>query len=448
MRVYVTDHQTDKTWMFEGTPDHIEERLYFEFPWLRYPVEDRGDLQGVLEHLDATHAYEVQIDDSAMSKSVDEPQGLLQSKTVSSQLGFDVSREPAFRAAKFLSDGKVVTPDEERAALYQEDGDLERAALFVYGLQPTEENFKALRAVMTMGDFEKAEQLALKASSVTAAHDEGDDIAEAIRNAYADSFVFSVAMNGKHSSGSMLAYDKQSNTAWLLKSGSGGAGGAAGSKQDPSNPNAREAAWYHIAKEWGIYDIFPRAELIIIDGKMYAALALLPSTYETLDKRNREEPGNGRTVLAPYLHDGQLHQWAVMDFVCGNPDRHGQNVMVDKDNEVKLIDHGSAFAGPAFDPANDKNSFVPYYLRAWAPQDKSFNQLPPEEKAKWLPRVPEAVEKRLHNWVAGLKPEILSALCSRYGIDAQYELSRLERVKQEILQKPTDVVTNSLWVTT
>lgn len=447
MRIYVTNHQNDRSWMFEGTPDQIEQRLYFEFPFLRFPVEDRGDLQGVLEHLDSTHAYEVEIDDSMM-KSLGEPEDLLQSKAIPSQLGFDVSREPAFRAAKFLSDGKVVTPDEERAALYQEDGDLERAALFAYGLQPTEENFKALRAVMLMGDFEKAEQIALKAESVTAAHPEGEDVAEAIRNAYADSFVFGVAMNGKHSSGSMLAYDKKSNSAWLLKSGSGGAGGAAGSDQDPSNPNAREAAWYHIAKEWGIYDAFPRAELVLIDGKAYAALSLLPSGYQTLDKRDKEEPGDGRKVLAPYLHDGQLHQWAVMDFVCGNPDRHGQNVMVDKEDEVKLIDHGSAFAGPAFDPANDKNSFVPYYLRAWAPQDKAFNQLTPEEKLKWLPRVPESVERRLHTWIAGLKPEILSSLCSRYGIDAQYDLSRLERVQQAIASKPADLAINALWVTT
>jgi hypothetical protein len=432
--------------MFEGNDKHVEQQLLFEFPFLRFPTNERGDLQALIEHLDSTHAYEVQMDDQ-LAKAETEPE-MLKSPSIPSQLGYEIEREPAFRAAKFLSGGKIVSPDEARAALYREDGDVENAALSSYGIPANDDNTKALHAVMRMGDFEKADSLALKAQSVVAAHPEGEDVAEAIRNAYADEFVFGVAMNGKHSSGSMLAYDKKSNSAWLLKSGSGGAGGAAGSAQDPSNPNAREAAWYHIAKQWGIWESFPRAELILIDGHAYAALALLPSTFQTLDKRDRENTGAGRTVLAPYLHDGTLHRWAVMDFICGNPDRHGQNVMVDKDDSVKLIDHGSAFAGPAFDPANDKNSFVPYYLRAWAPQGSSFNGLAPEEKLKWLPRVSETVARGLDRWVSDLSPSVLSAICSRYGIDGQFDLARLEKLKQACAERPADLAVNALWVTT
>lgn len=447
MRVYVTNHQTDKTWMFEGTPQHIEEQLYFEFPWLRFPVEDRGDLQGVLEQLDSTAAYEVETEDPVQSMEKAEGDHKIDQANAAVQLGFEPAREPAFRAAKFLSGGKQITPDEERAALYQEDGNIERAAMYAYGIDPSEANVKALHAVMVMGDFEKAEPMALHADSVVAAHPEGEDVAEAIRNAFGDSFVFKVAMGGKHSSGSMLAYDNKTKSAWLLKSGSGGAGAAAGSQQDPSDPNAREAAFYHIAKEWGVWGSFPRAEQVIIDGKSYSALALLPSSYETLDKKDRDEPGTARKVLAPYLHDGDLHKWAVLDYVLGNPDRHGQNVMVDGD-DVRLIDHGSAFAGPAFDPANDKKSFVPYYLRAWAPQGQSYNQLPVEDKLKWLPRVPESVEKHLRAWLGSLTPGVLEAICSRYGIDAQFDLARLAKLKEAAAAAPVDAAVNALWVTT
>ena len=443
MRVYVTNHQDDRTWMFEGSDEHIEQQLLFEFPFLRFPSE-RGDLQATLEHLDSTHAYQVETDDQ-LAKG--EPE-ILHSPMIPQQLGYDICREPAFRAAKFLSGGKTISPDEERAALYREDGDVEGAALSAYGIPNNEDNCKALRAVMSMGDFEKAERLALKASSVVAAHPEGEDVAEAIRCAYADQFVFNVAMNGKHSKGSMLAFDKKSNSAWLLKSGTGGAGGAAGASQDPSDPNSREAAWYHIAKQWGLWESYPRAELIIIDGKTYAALALLASTFQTLDKKDKEAPGTSRKILAPYLHDGTLHRWAIMDYVCGNPDRHGQNVMADKDDTVKLIDHGSAFAGPAFDPANDKNSFVPYYLRAWAPQGSSYNQLTTEEKLRWLPRVSETVARGLNRWVTDLSAPVLSALCSRYGIDGQYDIARLTKLKVACEAKPADLAVNTLWVST
>ena len=47
MRVLIFDHQTDKEWLFEGPPQHIEERLLFQFPFLRsFDLADRGDLEG------------------------------------------------------------------------------------------------------------------------------------------------------------------------------------------------------------------------------------------------------------------------------------------------------------------------------------------------------------------------------------------------------------------
>jgi hypothetical protein len=316
-----------------------------------------------------------------------------------------------------------------------------------YGIEYTEGNLKALEAVMKMGHFTKSEPTPQTAKSITAARPEGEDVANAVARAFEDRFAFEILLNGKHSKGSMICNDKQTGKTWLLKSGSGGAGGAAGASQDPSNPNAREAAFYHITREWGISDAFPRAELLIIDGHLFAALQWLGNGFKTLDKREKEEPGTARRVLHSYLHDGTLHKWAVADYILGQPDRHGQNVMVNKAGDVKLIDEGSAFAGTKFDPGRDQNSFVPYYLRAWH-VDPSFNQLSVPDKMRYMPRVSASMEKELRAWIEGIDGAKLRELCARYEIDSGPTTERLDRVKSAIASNPVDVAINHLWVTT
>jgi hypothetical protein len=349
-------------------------------------------------------------------------------------------------AAKFLAGGEVITPEAERNALYQEDGDVERAALLAYGLELSPENIKALHSIVKLGDLNKSEKVACTAETVVAARPEGEDVAEMLRRAFKDSFVFEAELGGKHSKGSMLAMDNETHTTWLLKSGSGGAGAAAGATQDLSSPDAREAAWYHIAEAFGVRG-YPRAELIVIDGKPFAAMEFLGGTYESLDKKNREEPGTSRKVLAPYLQDGVIHQWATLDYVMGNGDSHGSNVLIDKAGDVKLIDHGSAFAGTEFDPAHDGNSFTPFTLRAWAPSGVSFNQMTPEDKLRYLPTLPEAVGHRLNLWVSGLSTERLGQICTEYGIDPQPTVARLERVKRDVSEVfRLDVTINGIWV--
>jgi len=388
-------------------------------------------------------------DDLAKLPGMD-PQKLASHPVIHAQLGFDPSTHPAFKAARFLAGNATITPEAERAALRAEDGDPERASLLAYGIPHNEANLRALRSIVDMKELRKDEtDPQPHASTCVAAHPEGDEVAQAISRAFRDKFVFFVALGGKHSKGSMVAFDEQTKTTWLLKSGSGGAGGAAGADQDPSNPNAREAAFYHIARQWGIADHYPRAELVLLDDKPYAALRLLPTNYRKLDKTERKEPGSARKYLAPYLYDGLLHKWAAIDYVLGNPDSHGQNVMVDPKGDVKLIDHGSAFAGLAFDPANDNNSFTPYYLRAWAITD-NFHAMSSADRLRALPRVPSTVEKQLRDWLSlDVSTENLRLLCARYGINPEPTLARLAKLKQLVAAgTPTDLAINQLWVST
>ena len=366
---------------------------------------------------------------------------------VNCQLGFEPANHPSFKAARFLALDAEIPPETMRSALYLEDGDVDRAALVAYSLPVTDENLKSLKAIESLSKSDPIMEPTPRAEKIVTAHPEGEDVADMIRRAFKTNFIFPVALGGKHSKGSFIAYDEKTKTTVLLKSGSGGAGGAPGSKQDPSNPNAREAAFYYVAKDWKIAQWYPRAEEVIIDDKPYAALQLLALDFTTLDSREKKDPGCARRILAPFLNDGTLIKWAVLDFVLGNPDSHGQNVMVNAENAIRLIDHGSAFAGTEFDPAHDNGSFVPYYLRAWA-LDENFNHIDLDKKLKCLPRVPSAVAAELKKWAAEINPENLQYIMKKYGINPEPTMDRLKQVMIGLGAQPLDQVIDQLWVTT
>lgn len=448
MRISVTHLHNGTHHLYEGDPASVEQQLLKAYPFLRTGVpEHRGNMAFLLQYLDSCSHYLVEQDDEALTKSEGNLEATAQSQIVQDMLGFQLQLTEAFRAARFLAGGREVPFDQMRRALWEEDGDLNAAVLRAFGFVPDEANLKALDAVRGLDLVQKAERATPAPKAVLAATVEAQDVADAITRAYRDQFVFPVQLAGKHSKGALVARDQGSKKTWLLKPGSGGAGPAAGAGQDPSDEPGREAAWYHVAREWGLFDHFPRAELLIIDGKRYAAVELLPWSYVTMERQKVTEPNIARKVLAPLMQEGVLHQWAIMEFVCGNPDSHGQNLMVDKEtDEVRLIDHGSAFAGPGFDPAHDKSSFVPAYLRAWAPL--KFNNLGFQARLQYMPRVSKLVADRLRAWVARLDPVRFTAIVHRYGINPAPDLARLHRVKAAIQEMPADDAINRLWLST
>jgi hypothetical protein len=144
-----------------------------------------------------------------------------------------------------------------------------------------------------------------------------------------------------------------------------------------------------------------------------------------------------------------LHRWAVLDFVLGNPDRHGGNLLVGPESDgyrIGLIDHGSAFAGKSFNPGHDKSSFVPYYLRVWGP-DRGWSQADGRQRLGWLPTLHPGTDEGLRAWIQGLKPEVLEAELHRYGIDPEPEAARLRALQEALAgsQSASETV-NRFWV--
>jgi len=283
-----------------------------------------------------------------------------------------------------------------------------------------------------------------KLPEVKAVTQDGEEVAELLKESYKAGLVLPVKLSGKHSAGSFVARNEAASKSLLLKPDSGGQSPAKGAGEDTSSQSAREACFYQLAKAFGLGEFFPEAQLITVNGKEYAAFGMLPLEYTTIERREKTDPAYPTRLFLLHLHSGALHKWATMDFVFANVDRHGNNLMVNNENVIKLIDQGSAFAGKDFAPGKDKSTFIPYYLRVWAP--KKFNGLLPEEKLRYLPRTSGQTNLELKNWIASISAGVIMQQCNKYGIDPVPSLDRLNKLNAAIKGQDTDLVINQFWV--
>jgi 8-oxo-dGTP pyrophosphatase MutT (NUDIX family) len=362
------------------------------------------------------------------------------------QLGVQSKFEAILNAAKFLAH---IEPDYGlfRQALLS-GLTLDSAALTAVCLPADDKNKKALLAVLSLQDkkFNKSED---KAHEVQAMMPDGVEVADAVRRGFGAETHKELHLDGKHSSGAMMVRDPETGMMYLLKPGSGKQSPALGAREEGANQSRREAAFWHVAERLGLGARVPRADLLMIDGKEVAVLHLLPFNWKNLEKLKFEDAGLPHKALEKYRHTGELHKWSVLDYILGNPDRHGQNLMVgpEKDGHpVALIDHGSAFAGPSFDPARDKNSFIPYYLRAW--KGDAWYDLPPEKRLRSMPALNQDSDDQLRNWLHGIHAGDVEAVLVRYGIDPQPSLDRLARVKRLLEAPILSEALNQLWLAT
>jgi hypothetical protein len=458
MRVTVHSLYDETAETFHGTPASIYAQVLEAYPFLHSgDSEHHNDLDGVLEHLESCQAFSVEIERDATNlvksggnlqfadnSDLDDAAAMALEMT-----GFRPHAHPAFDAAQFLTGKAQPSTQVIRRALYDNDSDYYAAAIQAYGLPDTEESHTALRSVVVIGNLNKAQDpdLLPAGKDIEAGASAATDTVKAIRRAFSTNRVKTAHLDGKHSQGSLIAKDDVNDRIYLLKPGANGPGPAAGVDEEGASQSRREAAFSKVAEAWGLGHFVPHADLIFIDGREYAAIRMLPFSWKNLEKKLHLDPGLERAVFEKYRRDGTLHRWAVLDAVLGNADRHGQNLMVNQDNvEVALIDHGSAFAGDSFDPAYDHNSFVPFYLRAWA--GGRFNKLPLAEKLKRMPRVAPEVSGQLQEWLNGIHAADLAAILTRYGIDPTPTLARLAKLKNAATSGTVDGAVNRFWVTT
>jgi hypothetical protein len=432
---FLTDHQD----VLEGDDQDIKQQLGKAHPYLLSTFGYDAPVEVFIDSLNQQQLYSAFVGDIALTKTQLSDSSNPQLRTGDDYLAFLRS------AVEFLS-GVQVDDVTVRQAILAHDGDEKKAMLLAHNLQPTKSNLEALEAVL-MASFEKSE---------------GDDAPHIVQfktiepfNASAQSFAKIVQrannvaniqtihfQRGKHSAGTLIAKDPETHCALILKPGAGKQNPALGEKQNAASQGCREAAFYALAAACGLAEFLPECHLLIIDGIEYATMKFLHNAWQDGNTLKALDPNAARTILAPYLNNGMVHKWAVMDYVLGNPDRHSGNVMF-CGNQVRLIDHGSALAGIDFQPPIDKHSFVPYYLRVFCPA--GFGQLAADQKFKILPRVSEEIQSELVRFINMLHENIISALLLQYNIDPAPEVARLELLKFAVGIQPADLAINGVW---
>lgn len=352
-------------------------------------------------------------------------------------VGYDPQTSPEFIAARFLAGGGFASDDAVRTALILYDTDFEMAALRAYGLPRNEAYREMLRATMALRSYlpevKKSEiEPAAIPRDIQAALPEGEKCAAAVRRAQSSGHLVSVQLDpsAKHSKGTAIATDPDSKEKKLLKPGSGKLSPSAGVRDETADQSQREVAWAKLVRALGVQDFYPHADLLIVDGQRVAALDLLATDYKGLDKvRQADASFDPSKLFQPYVASGELYKWALIDWIFGNPDRHANNIMINTDHtDLKLIDHGSAFAGINFDPAHDSKSFVPFYLRAWA-QDKVWSELSPQEREDEIPRMNADDSVAFGQWIEGIDEAEVTEIMQKYGLNPGPVIARLRQLK-------------------
>ncbi len=451
MRVRIVNNYNSGERVLDGTPDQVRAGLLQALPWL-VPHED-APLDELLELADAGTMYDVVVEEQAPDEGrfepprVVEPDALGKNETLLAQAGLDQNLALLWAAAAFLAGprrlGQARPEARSRAGLWDHGGDVEAAVLAAHDLPVDDRHRRTLRATARLLVGRGRPSLGKAEVSVEPFEARGQNRADLVRAGLRAGQGQPVTFLGRHSAG-MQVVEPPEGQALLLKPGSGKQSPALGVRQEGANQSRREAVFYRVAEAWGLASTVPRCDLLLIDGKEIACLTLLPPQYKNLDRLEEKHPGRDQEVLRPYLNSGVLFQWAVLDYVLGQPDRHGMNMMAGPRGDVWLIDHGSALAGRDFDPAKDKNSFIPYYLRAWVPRGLNFNTLSAEDRLRYMPRLGPDGRQTVAVWLHGLHAEDLEAVLTRYGIDPGPCLERLARLKSR--PGPVDDVLVRTWL--
>lgn len=445
MRLIVVDHHTGGTEdVFEGDEAELRAVLLHRYPHAARALGAHAALPDLVRALDRGQAHSAYLDDGTLvlhdlAKAEDWVH-----RVVFAFVGRDAQLEAAVAAARFLRGAAEPPGYVLRSAYIHEDGDPARTALRCFGLPVTPEMVRTLEGVVALQDrpLLKAEPAPAPAD-VRAATTTGDAAAAAVRRAYAADQVEQVQLGGKHSAGSLLAYDPEHHQRWFLKPGAGPQNPAAGEAEVVASQAKREAAFYEVAAAWGLAGVVPEAHLLLLDGREYAALRFLGRDYQDLNELRHQDPAHAPRLFHLFLGDGTLHRWAALYFVLGEADGNSGNVMA-RGGDVMLIDHGSSWAGSAFAPATDGSTFVPFFLRALAPGDLMAR--PPAERLKVLPRLHTAAAAALGAWLQALSPATVASAAARYGIDPAPALARLARLQHDATDMPADLAVNAAWV--
>lgn len=248
---------------------------------------------------------------------------------------------------------------------------------------------------------------------------------------------------GKHIGGALIASDPETGNNFLLKRADSKLSPALGVNEEKADQAQREFAFVQMAKHLGLDRFFPNVYVVYINGIEYSAIEIIGHEFEAAADLYDEDPNKVKEILEKHRLSGDLTRLAILDYILGNPDRHGHNILLNADgDQIVLIDHGSAFAGVSFAPGKDRNSFTPYYLR--------YRDLPnfPNNDYRGrfyaMPAPNKDIDDEIRLWIQSIDSDQFSAHLRAYGIMPYASCQRLQLLKLYV--GPVAPYINSLWL--
>jgi hypothetical protein len=335
---------------------------------------------------------------------------------------------PEYNAARFMAEGYDPNEDDIINATQDYEGDYAAVALACYRIPVNSENRSILDKFLMIQEFGKFEfDVAIMPRMVKPVFKEYAKIAKKIQEGYKDNKIHAVELNGKHCKGAALFKDLSTDTVWFIKPGNGKPSKAWGVQEEKTSASRREVAFNEAAKIFGLERYVPESALVTLDGEEVAILQFFDKEFKSVEDVKKSKELNLQQEFSKFVNNGLLYKWAILDYVLGNPDRHGGNIMIDKFGNLRLIDAGSAFAGPSFNPGKDPRSWVPFYLRVFS--GRKWKELTPESKMDVLPRLSHGVEDALAHWVYLISVHKLTELLNKFGINPTPTIDRLMELK-------------------
>lgn len=457
MKIHVFDLFANETFVYEGEPRQVEIYLRRAYPWLNEKINP-GHLGACIDELNDAQHLDCELEDpraelpeyesGIVLKSEIEVDTALDAFDLNDLLENGVAAQPT-TMLKLVDAARWMAKTEKSPEIgtltknLENCSSLEEAALKTYDIVVTPDSIRTLQSVSKSILYKTENEAVDPPNTIYSVYPDGQATVDALKRAFQAEQVYVVNLGGKHSKGSMVAEDPQTRQRYMLKPGDGRNSKAAGVNDSPISQSKREAIFYKASEFFGLDAYLPATDLVLVDSHEIAVYELLPKSFDNLGTAFDDKAYQISLTLQPFLQNGVLHKWAVMDYVLGNPDRHSQNIMVNKSTkQIYLIDHGSALAGKHFDPAHDSSSFIPYYLRAWS--SRQFSAMTPGQRVHFMPRAGTSGLLELTEWITNLDTSALKNLLSSLGVaDPQPYVNRLESIKTSI--EPKDETVNKLW---
>lgn len=195
------------------------------------------------------------------------------------------------------------------------------------------------------------------------------------------------------------------------------------------NSARREVLYHDMAHHFfGLGDHVPTTAGFTIGGDDWSAQKMVSGAshpiYVEKDGQVRLENENHERVLRDLHNKGHLDKLAIMDFIMGHHDRHGNNFMIDEEGDgIHLIDNGTAF-----DYGNNDGHPIPGYMKRV--QDLQLHNEGGHHHSKGF-------HPKAKKWVMNLSPEKAIKIFIQHGHDDDSPaiegfLSRLLHLQEEL----------------